>query len=132
MEAPTFYSFAKLLLTSPGLALLSSHLGTQEPSVWHLVGLHSPTAPKSLIPCSSKTLRPERHPQGLGFLSSGMWSTHRNIFKVTWRASLVAQRVKNSPAMWETWVRSLGGEDPLEKGKATHSSILAWKVSWTV
>ena len=34
--------------------------------------------------------------------------------------------------MWETWVRSLGWEDPLEKGKATHSSVLAWKISWTV
>ena len=40
-------------------------------------------------------------------------------------ASLVAQLVKNQPAMWETWIRSLGWEDPLEKGKATHSSILA-------
>ena len=39
-------------------------------------------------------------------------------------ASLMAQLVKNSPAMWETWVRSLGWEDPLEKGKATHSSGL--------
>jgi len=39
-------------------------------------------------------------------------------------ASLVAQLVKNLPAMWETWVQSLGWEDPLEKGKATHSSIL--------
>ena len=40
-------------------------------------------------------------------------------------ASLVAQLVKNPPAMWETWVQSLGWEDPLEEGKATHSSILA-------
>ena len=40
-------------------------------------------------------------------------------------ASLVAQLVKNPPAMWETWVQSLGWEDPLEKGKATHYSILA-------
>ena len=47
------------------------------------------------------------------------------------RASLVAQRLKRLPAMWETWVRSLGWEDPLEKGKATHSSILAWKSPWT-
>ena len=47
-------------------------------------------------------------------------------------ASLVAQLVKNLPAMWETWVRSLSWEDPLEKGKATHSSILAWKIPWTV
>ena len=44
--------------------------------------------------------------------------------------SLVAQLVKNPPAMWETWVRSLGWEDPLEKGKATHSSILAWRSPW--
>ena len=48
------------------------------------------------------------------------------------RASLVAQLVKNSPAMWETWVRSLGWEEPLEKGKATHSNILAWRIPWTV
>ena len=47
-------------------------------------------------------------------------------------ASLVAQLVKNPPAMRETWVRSLGWEDPLEKGKATHSSILAWRITWTV
>ena len=47
------------------------------------------------------------------------------------RASLVVQLVKNLPVMWETWVRSLGWEDPLEKGKATHSSILAWRIPWT-
>ena len=40
----------------------------------------------------------------------------------------MAQLVKNPPAMWETWVRSLGWEDPLEKGKATHSSILDWRI----
>ena len=48
------------------------------------------------------------------------------------RASLVVQLVKNSPAVPETWIRSLGWEDPLEKGKATHSSILAWRIPWTV
>ena len=47
-------------------------------------------------------------------------------------ASLVAQLVKNPPAVRETWVWSLGWEDPLEKGKATHSSILAWRIPWTV
>ena len=47
------------------------------------------------------------------------------------RTSLVAQMVKCLPAMRETWVRSLGQEDPLEKEKATHSSILAWKIPWT-
>ena len=48
------------------------------------------------------------------------------------RASLVAQLVKNPPAMPETWVRSLGWEDPLEKGKVTLSSILTWRIPWTV
>ena len=43
-------------------------------------------------------------------------------------ASLVDQMVKNPPAVWETWVRSLGWEDPLEEGMATYSSILAWRV----
>ena len=46
-------------------------------------------------------------------------------------ASLIAQSVKNLPAVQETWVQSLGQEDPLEKKMATRSSILAWKISWT-
>ena len=47
-------------------------------------------------------------------------------------ASFVDQLVKNLLAMQESWVRSLSWEDPLEKGKATHSSILAWRISWTI
>ena len=47
-------------------------------------------------------------------------------------ASLAAQLVKNLPTMQETWVQSLGWEDPLETGKATHSSILTWRIPWTV
>ena len=43
----------------------------------------------------------------------------------------MAQMVKNLPTMQETWVRSLGWEDPLEKGMATHPSILAWRIPWT-
>ena len=46
--------------------------------------------------------------------------------------SLVAQLVKNPPAIWETWVQSLSWEDPLEQGTATHSSILAWRIPWTI
>ena len=65
----------------------------------------------------------------LCFLYDPMW------FKV-WLdvvvASLIAQMIKNPPAIWETWVQPLGWEDPLEKGKATHSSILAWRIPWTV
>jgi len=46
-------------------------------------------------------------------------------------ASLVAQMVKNLPTMLDAWILSLGWEDPLEKGRATHSSILAWRIPWT-
>ena len=58
--------------------------------------------------------------EGIGYLLQYSW------------ASLVAQLVKNLPAMLETWVQSLGWKDPLEKGKATHSSILACRIPWTV
>ena len=54
----------------------------------------------------------------------------RLIHGLAW-ASLVAQTVKNLPAMQDTWVQSLDGEAPLEKGMAIHSSILAWKIPWT-
>ena len=62
--------------------------------------------------------------------------TYNHIFicgliSLMW-ASLVAQLVKNLPAMRETWVQFLGWEDLLEKGKATHSRILAWRIPWTV
>ena len=53
------------------------------------------------------------------------------LLQYSW-ASLVARLVKNPPAMWETWVWSLGWEDPLEKGQTTHSSIVAWRIPWTV
>jgi len=53
-------------------------------------------------------------------------STH-----IHYRALLVAQMVKNPPAMRETWVRFLSWKDPLEEGMATHSSILSWRISWT-
>ena len=51
------------------------------------------------------------------------------LFQYSW-ASLVSKLVKNPPAMWEIWVRSMGWEDLLEKGKTTHSSILAWRIPW--
>ena len=53
-----------------------------------------------------------------------------SVFPGVW-TSLVAQKVKRLPTMWETWVRSLGQEDLLEKEMATHSSPLAWKIPWT-
>ena len=53
-----------------------------------------------------------------------------NMTERLW-TSLVAQMVKNLPTIWETWVKSMGWEDLLEKGMATHSSVLAWRISWT-
>ena len=59
-----------------------------------------------------------------------VYIAHAYLYMCTIRtgASLVAQKVKNLPAVWETWVQSLGQEDPLEKGMVTHSSILAWRI----
>ena len=54
---------------------------------------------------------------------------YQNVY-LKW-ASLVAQMVKNLPAMWETWVQYLGWENPLEEGMATHSNVLAWRIPWT-
>ena len=56
----------------------------------------------------------------------------RIIVRYCDKASLLAQLVKNLPAMWETWVQSLDWEDPLEKGKATHPSTLAGRIPWTI
>ena len=78
---------------------------------------------------------------GLSFLEVGIvtifavflsWSPALRFVRYTvfW-ASLVAQRLKHLPAIRETWVQSLGQEDPLEKEMATHSSILAWRIPWT-
>ena len=55
---------------------------------------------------------------------------HGNPLQYSW-ASLLAQMVRNLPAMQETWVQSLGWEDPLEKGMATHSNVLVWRIPWT-
>ena len=53
------------------------------------------------------------------------------IMKYIFMASLVAQMVKNPPVILKTWIQSLGLEDPLKEEMATHSNILAWKISWT-
>ena len=69
-----------------------------------------------------------RHPHPLG---AGQNTDSETLVKCTGyliKASLVAEMVKNPPAMWETWVRSLGREDDLEEGMATHSSIFVWRI----
>ena len=64
------------------------------------------------------------------FLTLLYQPTKKGIKVVYW-TSLVAQMVKNLPTVRETWVLSMGQEDPLEKGMASHSSILAWRIPWT-
>ena len=66
----------------------------------------------SSIPASGSS-----HREGIGYPLQSSW------------ASLVAYTVKNLPALWETWVRPLGWEDPLEEGMAIHSCILAWRIA---
>ena len=70
---------------------------------------------------------------GLDEAEAGIKSAGRNINNLRYAdgASLVAQSVKSLPTMQETRVQFLGGEDPLEKEMATHSSILAWRIPWT-
>ena len=74
---------------------------------------------------------------GLDEAQAGIKTAWRNIDNLRYadntalRASLVAQTAKHPPAMWETRVRSLSQEDPLEKEMATHSSTLAWRIPWT-
>ena len=73
-------------------------------------------------------------PEGLiwGFIGTNSDAFGQGIWKVsTNEASLMAQAVKRLSTMWETRVRSLGWEDPLEKEMAIHSSTIAWKISWT-
>ena len=88
---------------------------TERPSSWAKFYLY----PKKFLSTSAKYLQ-RKH------LSDFTLITHPNII------SLIAQLLKNPPVMQETWVRYLGWEDPLEKGKATHSSILAWRIPWTI
>ena len=87
---------------------------------------------KSLL-CATRVSVPVNH-----YLAEAVvWTTKitgcgvMHLALIYW-ASLVAQLVKNPLAMQETWVRFLGWEDPLAKGKATHSSILAWRIPWTI
>ena len=106
---------------------------TEEPDRLQSIGLQSQTQPSwaSLIAqlvkkCACNTGDPGSIP-GLGISTEGIGYS----LQYSW-ASLVAQLVKNPPAMWDTRLQSLGWEGPLEKGKATHSSIPAWRIPWTV
>ena len=104
--------------------------------VWAL--LREVTLPSSLLQASARgpgvqfsRMLPSRSPTTLTISRDlGLFFFHP--FPVSSRAALVSQLAKNPPAMWVTWVRSLGWEDALETGKAPHSSILAWRIPRTV
>ena len=90
--------------------------------LWKPVGSQPPQVPRAQSHRSWLCLdawKPDKGSPSLIVQRGGSW------------ASLVAQMVKNLPAMRETWVQTLGWEDPLEKGMATQSSILAWRSPWT-
>ena len=80
---------------------------------------------------SSRTLEAQNFKNSSVFLMLLFCSLylHFCVSITYYRASLVAHKVKNPPAMWDTWIPSLGWEDPLEEGMAIHSSILAWRIS---
>ena len=80
-----------------------------------LIPVFASSSPAFLIPGSERT-----DGEGIGYSLQYSW------------ASLVVELVKNLPSLQETWVQSLGWEDLLEKGKVTHSSILVWRILWTV
>ena len=114
-KAQAFYHFA---LPSPRI------VGRAEDPVSRLSGFPVSSAGKEFSYYAgdpSSIPRSGRSPgEGISYPLQYSWS------------SLVAQLVKNPPAMQETWVRSLGWENPLEKGKATHPSVPAWRILWTV
>ena len=103
----------------------------------HVHRISDAIQPSSIVPFSS-CLQP--CPASGSFLKSQFFPLSGQSIRVSYDlyiyicvwASLVAQMMKNLSAMWETWGWSLGWEHPLEKGKATHSSILAWRIPWTV
>ena len=92
---------------------------------------HSPSFGASLIAVDKESTCNAGDPSLIPGLGRSTGEGIGYPLQYSW-ASLVAQLVKNPPVMWETCVRSLGWEDPLEKGKATHSSILACRIPWTV
>ena len=138
-----FSLYLKLFIRKSAKKLIPS-LGRVEPICFRVGDIHTKGFPNSSVGKESACRRPwfsswvgktcwrrERLPTPVfwprefyGLYRVAKGHKESDMTKSSW-ASLMAQRVKNPPAMWETWVWSLGWEDPLEKGKATHSSILA-------
>ena len=107
-------------------AFISYHLGKYPFGPWK--GFSAVSSVKGSIPCENVSKAISLSFQRVKF----RMTQHIDNRELRWQwASLVAQTIKSLPAMQETWVRSLGQEDPLEKGMATHSSILDWRMPWT-
>ena len=141
-------SLEKCLFRSSRLGhlLISTHTGRPHPVyIYHNLSKHPPIggrfAFKKILlyllwgfPGSSGSKESAYNAGNPGSIPGSGRSTGEGIgypLQYSW-ASLVAQLVKNPPAMWETWVRSLGWEDPLEKGTSAHSSSLAWRIPLNV
>ena len=119
-------SCVPLLLTSWTAACQASLFITNSRSLLRLMSIESVMASKHLTLCCRLLLPPSIFSSiRVSSNESALW-----IFVSRLWASLIVQWVKNLPAMWATWVPSLGCEDPLKKGKATHSSTLAWRIPW--
>ena len=105
-------------------------------TVWPLESLNH-ISPQNLFLISVSLRGCSLLVQTIPLVATYFWLARQNrplivcVLSCFW-ASLIAQLVQNPPAMQETWVLLPGWEDPLEKGKATHSSILAWRIPWTV
>ena len=116
-------SISELWSSQPDIVWISKHAVMFSPWLAHFILVYSSVGKESACNAGDPGLIPGSGSSpgaGIGYPLQYSW------------ASLVAQMVKNLPAILETWVWSLGWEDPLEKGKATHSSILAWRIAWTV
>ena len=96
---------------------------TEKSGTFHFTRLvhNLPTSVTLLFPSDSKTLP---------YRAKDIAKFSLRYISQDW-TSLVAQLVRNLPVMWETWAQPLGQEEPLEKGMATHSIILVWRISWT-
>ena len=127
----------ELAIVGPGEQILTSF----SPGSRWVMQCWTPGSVISCSPSMPSMCRPSTTQLSPGVRSCCAWhpppTTALRWWKTLWVSpqhgdtySLVAQRLKRLPPMWETWVRSLGQEDPLEKEMATHSSILAWRNSW--
>ena len=127
-EGASLTSLRRTNAPSPPKGGQFTHLPSLSAPAIQASSLFLPPGPL-LSPGISPTLSSHKNVLPLG--GRGLWLLLLSLYDY-FGASLIAQLVKNPPAMQETWGGSLGWEDLLEKGKATHSSILAWRIPWPI